>query len=154
MMPIEKYVTCKTCRGVWFFLITALLVNHYLAFNIYLWSKLNVPVCVCDGHISLTVNQTDLRFRMWLAHGTKLCILDFEDFSLRFSKDDYLRRPSSHGSVLFPRGLLLGGLRPLSFWDRLHLVDSLHRHLKINFDAGTALVFTKKDTHTEQVHQR
>ena len=29
-------------------------------------------VCVCDRHIS-----TDLRFRLWIAHGTKLCILDF-----------------------------------------------------------------------------
>ena len=78
----------------------------------------SVCVSVCDGHISLTVSQTDLRFGMWLAHGTKLCILDFQDFSLRFSKDDYLRRPSSRGSVLFPRGPLLGGLCPISLCDR------------------------------------
>ena len=56
---------------------------------------------VRDGHISLTVSQTDLRVGMWLAHGTKSCILDFEDFSLRFSKEDYLRRPSSRGGVSF-----------------------------------------------------
>ena len=76
-------------------------------------------VCVCDGHISLTVSQTDLGFRMWLAHGTKLCILDFEKICLRFSKDDYLTRPSSRGSVLFPMGPLLEGLLPRSLCDRL-----------------------------------
>ena len=56
------------------------------------------------------VSQTDLRLWMCLAHGTKLCILDF---CLRFSKDDYLRRLSSRGGVLFPRGRLLGGLHPI-----------------------------------------
>ena len=54
----------------------------------------------------------------------KVCILDFEDFCLCFSEDNYLRRPSSRGSVLFPRGPLLGGLRLRSLCDRLHLVDS------------------------------
>ena len=72
----------------------------------------SVCLCVCDGHISLTVSQTDLRFWMWLAHGTKLCSLDFQDFSLCFSKDNDLRRPSSRGSVLFPSGPLLGGAPP------------------------------------------
>ena len=87
--------------------------------NLYIKQVASVSVClsVYDGHISLTVSQTDLRFRMWLAHGTKLCILDFEDFCLRFSKDDYLRRPSNRGSVLFPRGPLLGGLHPISLCD-------------------------------------
>ena len=75
-------------------------------------------VSVCDGHISQTVSQTNLRFWMWLAHGSKLCILDFEDFSLRFSKDDYLRRLSSHGSVLFLKGPLLRGLCHISLCDR------------------------------------
>ena len=97
---------------------------------------------VRDRHISLTVSQTDLRFRMWLAHGTKLCILDFEDFCLRFSKDDYLRRPSSRGSVLFLRGPLLGGLRPIYCVIGLHLVDSLRGHRKINLDADIGKIHT------------
>ena len=75
---------------------------------------MSVCVSVCDGYISLTVSQTDLKFWMWLAHGTKLCILDFEDFCLRFSKDYYLHWPSSRGSLLFLRGPLLGVLRPIS----------------------------------------
>ena len=73
---------------------------------------------VCDRHISLTVSQTDPRFQIWFAHGTKLCILDFQDFCLRFSKDDYLHRPSSRSSVLFPRGPLVGVLCPISMCDK------------------------------------
>ena len=97
---------------------------------------------MCDGHISLTVSQTDLRFGMWLEHGTTLFILDFEYFSLCFSKDYYLRRPSSRGSVLIPRGRLLVGLRPISLCDRLHLVDSLRGHWKINLDAYIGKIHT------------
>ena len=38
----------------------------------------------------LADSQTDLSVGICFAHGTKLYILDFQDFSLCFSKDDYL----------------------------------------------------------------
>ena len=47
-----------------------------------------------------------------------LFFLDFQDFCLRFSKENYLCRPLSRDSASFPRGPLLGGLLPISLCDR------------------------------------
>ena len=95
-----------------YILLTITLVHPLPGLSVCLSVYLCVCVCVCDGYISLTVSQTDLRFGMCLTHGTKLCILDFEDFCLCISKVNYLRRPWRRGGVLFPRGRLLGEAPP------------------------------------------
>ena len=70
------------------------------------WTWVGHSLTHCLTH-SLTHSQTETQcVCVCLAHGTKLCILDVEDFCLRFSKDDSFRRPSSCGGVLFPRGRL------------------------------------------------